>query len=97
MAFSVCTEAGSGVMGLLFDVIGSKTTIFCYSIASSVLLICLFIYIYFSKGLNDYEKHAEESDGENDKFIIYKRVNYLTVKYSYTAEETTVYVLSILY
>ena len=34
---------------------------------------------------------------ENGKFIIYKRVNYLTVKYSYTAEETTVYVLSILY
>ena len=67
MVFSIGVDAGSGVMGLLFDVIGSKTTLFCYSIASSALLICLLVYIYFAKGLNDYEKLPEESDGENDK------------------------------
>ena len=67
MVFSIGTEAGSGVMGLLFDVIGSKTTLFYYSIASAFLLICLLAYIYSGKGLDDYEKLPENSDREDDK------------------------------
>ena len=56
-------------MGLLFDVIGSKTTLFCYSIASAVLLVCLLVYIYSAKGIHDYEKIPEDNcDGEDDKY-----------------------------
>ena len=57
-------------MDLLFDdVIGSKTTLFCYSIASAVLLVCLLVYIYSAKSIDDYEKIPEENcDGEDDKY-----------------------------
>ena len=57
-------------MDLLFDdVIGSKTTLFCYSIASAVLLLCLLVYIYSAKSIDDYEKIPEENcDGEDDKY-----------------------------
>ena len=51
--------------GLLFHSLGPKTTIFCYFIASTIILICLLPYIYFSKDLDDYEKLLEDKDGED--------------------------------
>ena len=67
MVFAIGIDAGSGVMGLLFHAIGSKTTLFCYSMTSAILLVAFLAYIYFAKGLGDYEQLREESDGEDDK------------------------------
>ena len=67
MVFSFGLNGGSGIMGLLFHAIGPKTTLFCYSIASAFILICLLAYIYFAKDLDDYEKLNEDKDGEEDK------------------------------
>ena len=67
MVFSIGVDAGSGVMGLLFYAIGSKTTLFCYSVASVMILVAFLAYIYFARDLEDYEKLPEESDGEDDE------------------------------
>ena len=64
MVYAFGLNCGSGVMGLLFNAFGPKTTLFCYSIASVIILICLLAYIYFAKGLDDYEKLPEYKDGE---------------------------------
>ena len=66
MVYAFGTNGGSGVMGLLFHAIGPKTTLFCYFIASTIILICLLAYIYFAKGLDDYEKLPEDKGGEDD-------------------------------
>ena len=50
MVYSIGIDAGSGVMGLLFHAIGSKTTLFCYSVTSAVIFVAFLAYIYFSKG-----------------------------------------------
>ena len=67
MVFSIGVDAGSGVMGLLFYAIGSKTTLFCYSVTSVMNLVAFLAYIYFARDLEDYEKLPEESDGEDDE------------------------------
>ena len=67
MVFAIGIDAGSGVMGLLFHAIGSKTTLFCYSMTSAILLFAFLAYIYFAKDLEDYENLPQESDGEDDK------------------------------
>ena len=67
MIFSTGVDAGSGVMGLLFHAIGSKATLFCYSISSAIILVAFLAYIYFARDLDDYEKLPEESDGEDDE------------------------------
>ena len=64
MVFSIDVEAGSGVIGLLFHAIGSKTTLFCYSITSAVILVGFLIYIYFSQSLDVYENLPQDSDEE---------------------------------
>ena len=64
MVFSIGVEAGSGIMGLLFHAIGSKTTLFCYSITSAVILVAFLIYIYFSQSLDVYENLPQDSDEE---------------------------------
>ena len=56
--------------GLLFNSLGPKTTIFCYFIVSTIILICLLAYIYFSKDLDDYEKLREDKDGEDSDWRI---------------------------
>ena len=66
MVYSIGIDAGSGVMGLLFHAIGSKTTLFCYSITSAIILFAFLAYIYFSKGLEDCEKLPENSDEEDE-------------------------------
>ena len=60
-------DAGSGVMGLLFHAIGSKTTLFCYSITSAVILVAFLTYIYFAESLDVYEKLPQDSDEEDFK------------------------------
>ena len=67
MVYAIGIDAGSGVMGLLFHAIGSKTTLFCYSITSAVIFVALLIYIYFAKNLDVYEKLPQESDEEDYK------------------------------
>ena len=46
MVYAIGLDAGFGVMGLLFHAIGSKTTLFCYSIISAVILVAFLSYIY---------------------------------------------------
>ena len=53
-------------MGLHFHAIGSNATLFCYSIASAIILVAFLAYIYFYKGLEDYEKLPENSDEEDE-------------------------------
>ena len=67
MVYSIGLDAGSGVMGLLFHAIGSKTTLFWYSISSAIVLVAFLVYIYFAISLEDYEKLPEENDGEGDQ------------------------------
>ena len=67
MVFSIDVEAGSGVIGLLFHAIGSKTTLFCYSITSAVILAGFLVYMYFAQSLDVYEKHPQDSDEEDYK------------------------------
>ena len=67
MVYAIGIDAGSGVMGLLFHAIGSKTTLFCYSITSAVIFVALLIYTYFAKNLDVYEKLPQESDEEDYK------------------------------
>ena len=62
MVYAFGTNGGWEVMGLLFSSIGPKTTLFCYSIASAIILIGLVAYIHFAKDLDDYEKHSEDKD-----------------------------------
>ena len=66
MVYSIGIDAGSGVMGLLFHAIGSKTTLFCYSVTSAVIFVAFLAYIYFSKGLQAYEKLPENGDEEDE-------------------------------
>ena len=65
MVFSIGVDAGFGVMGLLFHAIGSKTTLFCYSSTSAVILVGYLIYIYFAESLHVYEKLHQVSDEED--------------------------------
>ena len=67
MVYSIGIDAGSGVTGLLFYAIGSKTTLFWYSISSAIILVAFLVYIYFSTSLEDYKKLPKESDGEGDQ------------------------------
>ena len=66
MVYAFGMNFGSGVMGLLFHAIGPKTTLFCYFIASTIILICLLAYIDILPTLDDYEKRCEDKDGEDD-------------------------------
>ena len=66
MVCSLRIHEGSGVMGLLFHAIGSKTTLFCYFITSAIILVAFLAYIYISKGLEEYEKLPENSDEEDE-------------------------------
>ena len=45
MVYAMGLDAGSGVLGLLFHAIRSKTTVFCYSIASAVIFVAFLVYI----------------------------------------------------
>ena len=65
MVFSIGVDAGFGVMGLLFHAIGSKTTVFCYSITSAVIFVAFLLYIYFAQSLDVYEKLPLNSDEED--------------------------------
>ena len=56
--------------GLLFHSVGPKTNIFCYFIDTTIIIICLLAYIYFSKDLDDYEKLREDKDGEDSDWRI---------------------------
>ena len=67
MVYAIGVEAGSGVMGLLFHAIGSKTTLFCCSITSAVILVAFLVNIYFSQSLDVYEKLPQVSDEEDYK------------------------------
>ena len=67
MVYAIGIDAGCGVMGLLFHAIGSKTTLFCYSITSAVLFVAFLIYIYFAQSLDVYEKLPQDSDEEDYK------------------------------
>ena len=64
MVYSLGMHSGSGVMGLLFHAFGPKPTLFCYFIAS-VILICLLAYIYFAKSIDYYERIPADKDGED--------------------------------
>ena len=55
MIYAFGMNFGSGVMDLLFHAIGQKTTLFCYFIASTIILICLLAYIDILPTLDDYE------------------------------------------
>ena len=67
MVLGIGVDAGSGVMGLLFHAIGSKTTLFCYSITSALIFVAFLVYIYFAQNLDVYEKLPLDSDEEDYK------------------------------
>ena len=67
MVLAIGVDAGSGVMGLLFHAIGSKTTLFCYSITSALIFVAFLVYIYFAQNLDVYEKLPLDSDEEDFK------------------------------
>ena len=67
MVYAIGLDAGFGVMGLLFHAIGSKTTLFCYSITSAVIFVAFLVYIYFAQNLDVYEKLPLDSDEEDYK------------------------------
>ena len=67
MVLAIGVDAGSGVMGLLFHAIGSKTTLFCYSITSAVIFVAFLVYIYFAQSLDIYDKLPQDSDEEDYK------------------------------
>ena len=67
MVFSIGVDAGFGVMGLRFHAIGSKTTVFCYSITSAVIFVAFLVYNYFAQSLDVYEKLPQDSDEEDYK------------------------------
>ena len=67
MVLAIGVDAGSGVMGLLFHAIGSKTTLFCYFITSAVIFVAFLVYIYFSQRLDVHEKLPQDSDEEDYK------------------------------
>ena len=62
MVLAIGVDAGYGVMGLLFHAIGSKTTLFCYSITSAVIFVAFLVYVYFDQSLDVYEKLPQDSD-----------------------------------
>ena len=67
MVYAIGLDAGFGVMGLLFHAIGSKTTLFCYSITSAVILVAFLVYIYCAQSLDVYEKLPQDTDEEDYK------------------------------
>ena len=67
MVYAIGLDAGFGVMGLLFHAIGSKATLFCYSITSVVIFVAFLVYIYFAQSLDVYEKLPQDSDEEDYK------------------------------
>ena len=67
MVYAMGLDAWSGVLGLLFHAIGSKTTVFCYSIASAVIFVAFLVYIYFAQTLDVYEKLPQDNDEEDYK------------------------------
>ena len=64
MVYAIGLDAGFGVMGLLFHAIGSKETLFCYSITSVVIFVAFLVYIYFAQSLDVYEKLPQDTDEE---------------------------------
>ena len=67
MVLAIGVDAGYGVMGLLFRAIGSKTTLFCYSITSALIFVAFLVYIYFAQNLDVYKKLPLDSDEEDYK------------------------------
>ena len=67
MVYAIGLDAGFGVMGLLFHAIGSKTTLFCWSITATVIFVGFLTYIYFPERLDVYEKLPQDSDEEDYK------------------------------
>ena len=67
MVYAIGLDAGFGVMGLLFHAIGSKTTLFCYSITSAVILVAFLVYIYCAQSVDVYEKLPQDTDEEDYK------------------------------
>ena len=65
--------AGSSILGVLFSLVGSKTTLFCFSIAIAVMLVLFLGYILMT---NDQEHwyyivsgSEKECDMENDQWL----------------------------
>ena len=65
---------GSGVLGLLFHAFGPKTILFCYFVASVIVLICLLANISFAKSIEDYERFPADKDGEDSDWKLVEKL-----------------------
>ena len=62
--FALGTESGSALLGVLFNALGTRTTLLIYSMNSGVILVILLLYLRFSKRADDYEKLPQDTDDE---------------------------------
>ena len=62
--YAVGFDGGTSLMGILFNAFGTQTTLLIYSVTSGLILVILFLYIHFSKHVDDYEKVCQDSDEE---------------------------------
>jgi predicted MFS family arabinose efflux permease len=62
--FALGTESGSALLGVLFNALGTRTTLLIYSMNSGVILVILLLYLRFSKRSDDYEKLPQDTDEE---------------------------------
>ena len=56
ICFAMGYDIGALVMGSLFYEIGTRKTLFIYSISAAVMLTILQLYVRHSKKATDYEK-----------------------------------------
>lgn len=49
----------------IWSAFGPKTILFCYFVASVIVLICLLANISFAKSIEDYERFPADKDGED--------------------------------
>ena len=60
--FALGVHTGSTLLGVLFNALGTQTTLLIYSMNSGVILVILLLYIRFSKREDSYEKLPRDTD-----------------------------------
>ena len=65
-AYAFGQVGGSAAMGMFFSLIGSRATLFYYSIATTIILVLFMGYIFCGKHLDDYEQVCRSESEDNE-------------------------------
>ncbi|XP_028411799.1 major facilitator superfamily domain-containing protein 6-like [Dendronephthya gigantea] len=64
-SFSIGIDAGTTVIGVLFNALGTRITLMIFSLSSFLIFIALLLYIIFSKHVEDDYEELSQEDSAN--------------------------------